>query len=372
MANATPLPTQINAVVIEVGHAFTRAGFAGDETPRVVTPSALLHTPRTTHHKTQQDRHALQTLLVDEAPRRAADGATLRTLADEALTAADANALRCELVRHCYAKLQVAADEYAALVPEPFASTAAERADTAAFFFEELRVPALCTPRHSELAALAMGKLTALVVDLGAACTVATAVVDGVAQARSVRTSQVTSSSVAAAFGKALEEWHGASFDAAADAPAGALAAYRRREGVRSAYEALCRVMPDRSNVLPMGVAPTTPYELPDGRVIHVGGSEKTPNKRDERYLFGDAFFNDSKEDALQPLQVLALGAIQAVTYDPHRRDLLRSVVLTGGGSVTVGMPERLETELRSLGQPPKGARRLRGGQDCRARRHVE
>ena len=342
MASATPLgggcmPT----VVMDVGRSNTRAGFAGDDTPRLINSSLAVQVDDNPHgtNKTYIDickltpsQKILKFLYAPNNPE-------------------DRKFLWKTIVQHSYQHLSAKPNEYALLFVEPMACTATMREEMAQHFFETLGVPALCMPRPAELAALSVGRVTAAVLDLGGSANVACAVVDGMMLPRSVQQSRVTSATVAKLFAKFLSDRKSISFDIESNGESTAeqdLRRYLQRGHMMAAYEALCRVGEHGAGALPIGVPPETEYELPDGRVITVGGTEGTPNERDERYVHGECFFNESTHPGMQPLPALVLNAVNVADSDAHR-ELLRNVVLTGGGSCLPGLVERLEVELRTL-----------------------
>jgi len=80
---------------------------------------------------------------------------------------------------------------------------------------------------------------------------------------------------------------------------------------------------------------------LPDGRTLRVGA---------ERYHVAEHFFTEqaiqSGVQRNEPLQKIVMSSIHEVDSD-HHKELIRNVVVTGGGSLLLGFLERLDIELR-------------------------
>lgn len=102
-----------------------------------------------------------------------------------------------QLCLHGLKKLRVQARETPLLLTEPATASAATRLRTTELAFETLGTPALCVARTPELAAIAAGRVTSAVLEMGAFQTTSSAVVDGVMQPRSVQTSKLSAGNLA-------------------------------------------------------------------------------------------------------------------------------------------------------------------------------
>ena len=131
-------------------------------------------------------------------------------------------------------------------------------------------------------------------------------------------------------------------------------------ELARELKQSLGTVFEERAAAAPAALArmPSAAYTLPDGCRLMVGAA---------RVAVPELIFDPSSSPAAAARFPHAVGlqdaCAQAVlACEPEaRRELLGSVVLTGGGSAFAGLPERLERELRDpacgLGGAAAGAR---------------
>ena len=118
--------------------------------------------------------------------------------------------------------------------------------------------------------------------------------------------------------------------------------AFREAELARDLKESLGRVFEERAAAAgdALALLPTAEYALPDGCRLMVGAA---------RVAVPELLFDPSPAAAQWPhavgLHEACAAAVLACEPDV-RRELLGSVVLTGGGSAFAGLPERLAREL--------------------------
>nr|QGN00917.1 Arp2D [Drosophila obscura] len=114
-------------------------------------------------------------------------------------------------------------------------------------------------------------------------------------------------------------------------------------ETVRLMKEKLCYIGCDIEQEQRLAVETTVlveSYQLPDGRVIQVGG---------ERFQAPEAYFQPHLINIEGPgLAEMAFNVIQAADID-IRPMLFRHIVLAGGSTMLPGFPSRLESDLRQL-----------------------
>lgn len=302
-----------------------------------------------------------------------------------------------QLCLHGLKKLRVQARETPLLLTEPATASAATRLRTTELAFETLGTPALCVARTPELAAIAAGRVTSAVLEMGAFQTTSSAVVDGVMQPRSVQTSKLSAGNLA----RLLEQQQtskGIVLEPACCLPglrppslggaAGSshlvpnmptrptagrppvvpayseqLKKLRREELARELFEVVCSVTEKQSASPSKQAAQPQPqpvdYTLPDGRVISVGAERfKLPE-----YLFQGSTNESGGGQQLHPLQTMVLHTLQLCEGE-HHKELMRNMVLTGGGSCLAGVGERLEAELKGA------ARRLSSVQTIASQAH--
>ena len=165
------VPGSLNLpVVFDVGGLTTRAGFAGDESPRIVCPSIV---GEYTDASCGTRRSAIEL----EALGWGQPDMSIKKVYSARFDEYDSCISR--LLQHSYNKLGVVSSECPALLSDGLTSTKASRRRAAEIMFEDFGTPALCMARTAELAAISTGRTTALVVDLGAVSNSAVAVVDG-------------------------------------------------------------------------------------------------------------------------------------------------------------------------------------------------
>lgn len=81
-------------------------------------------------------------------------------------------------------------------------------------------------------------------------------------------------------------------------------------------------------------------FQLPDGRVIKVGG---------ERFAAPEALFQPHLINVeAQGIAELVFSTIQAADID-IRSELYKHIVLSGGSTMYPGLPSRLEREIKQL-----------------------
>lgn len=178
----------VGAVVIDLGNCTTRAGFAGDDVPTVIYPSAI------GAYNDAEGRWCC-TVEMDSL------GWAQPELQVKRLHNAGAGEMHDlvfqQLCRHGLQKLRVQPRDTPLLITEAATATAANRCRTAELVFEGLGAPALCVARTPELAAIAAGRVTSVVLEMGAFHSTSSCVVDGAMQPRSVQTSKLATGNLA-------------------------------------------------------------------------------------------------------------------------------------------------------------------------------
>ncbi|KAL8424583.1 hypothetical protein Efla_003699 [Eimeria flavescens] len=297
--------------------------------------------------------------------------------------------------------------EHPILVVEPTLASPSLREALAAAVFEDLQVPAAFFASAAATAAFAMGRSTALVVELGSAGGSVAAVCDGYTLRRGIQrfpvggnfldrqielvllqqlqqqqqqqTERLVLPLFTASRRRQLKkpDSSGASSSSSSLNCSNSLLHRSTAELLRQAREACCVVRSYGEGSLSLsgqqqnkgaksGGGADTPedasapmsYELPDGTPIDCVGI---------RYAVGELLFQPKAAlEALQAIQPAALrqhpeellqgfaglpSAVADCVYASDvdvRRDLLSAVILTGGLSLTPGLPDRFSDELHS------------------------
>eukprot|EP00727_Mastigamoeba_balamuthi_P012718 m51a1_g8069 putative actin (288) ;mRNA; r:167938-168940 len=234
-----------------------------------------------------------------------------------------------------YNELRVAPEEHPLLLTEAPLNPPANRERMAQVAFENLHVPALHVDLQAFLALYASGRGTALIVDVGdTACHLAP-VYEGYTVRHAILRRDLAGRDMTDHLAKLL-----AQRGCPLAGPAG-------REVARAAKEKLSCVALDYEQELRAAAAAgpeaEQSYELPDGRVVALGS---------ERFQCAEGLFQPALVGvAAQGLHEAVLESINRCDVD-LRKDLYNNVVLSGGATLTRGLPERLMKELRALVPP--------------------
>lgn len=349
----------LGTLVFDFGSVTTRAGFAGDDTPRALYPSTLCCAGPSSSGGLQawgvveHDAHLPTETL---AAVQARDLVLPSGRRDEGVLNG--------LLHHGLQRLGCASwAEHPLLLSEPTGALAAERRRTAELVFEELGAPALCVVRAAELAAVAAARPTAVVLEAGADSSSAAVVIDGALAPRSLQTSPLGGTALAAHFARSIEPSIGA-VEPGCTLRArchDSLTRVRTFDVQRAMCEASLRCSELTSAVKAQAAAqaasagrkrgppppppkeePGVDYTLPDGRTVHITDAQRVAASET---LFEEVAVGEAGATST-PLQRLALNAIGSVDTELHK-ELLKNVVFTGGVASMPGLPERLDGELR-------------------------
>lgn len=190
---------EVGAVVLDIGAHSTRAGYAGEDVPRTVFPSAVCRCGDAVHAGTT----ALAVRREGQTVHR------VRAFADTpcacGTAVCDAGALDAVLAHALTGALRVDAAEHPLLLTEPIAQPRAERAALAELCLERHGAPAFFLAKTNVLAAFAAAKATALVVDVGAEATTVAPVHEGYSLRAAALASPVAGNHVTAALQQYLD-----------------------------------------------------------------------------------------------------------------------------------------------------------------------
>ncbi|KAJ2850078.1 NuA4 histone acetyltransferase subunit [Coemansia brasiliensis] len=346
---------EVNAVVLDVGSTWTRAGFAGEDVPRGYFPS---HVGRVGDNYYVGDT---------ESAIWRAEMETCGVMKDGVVQ--DWDVLE-RLWEHAMKRLHATASEHPLLVSEAAWSSSEQRTRTAELAFEKLGSPAFYTCKAPVMAAFGTGKHTALVLDVGGENTSASAVFEGFNLAKSVCHQPLGGEHVSRQLLDRFKTDYSYEptplFDikhkAAVEIRKPPSITHHGRQATSSFMadmrlrlmlefkEAVCEVL-DR----PMRPGQTTskppkPFEFPDGFNVAAGP--------DLRYAGPELLFNPSQyltarpsdlQDAqLAGVHELVVKSIMACDIDlrPH---LLNSIVLAGGSTLFPGFADRLSLALQEM-----------------------
>lgn len=375
---------EVGAVVIEIGTHSTRAGFAGEDSPKAVFPSSI---------GSGSGEGGKRSFYVgsQSLSTRRDNVEVVNPIGDDGLVR-DWEAVE-QIYDHSLRRvLCVEGSEHPILAVEHAAAGAGgqqqqeqrvARETFAEMLFEKAKTPAMFLARSAVLTAFASAKSSALVVDCGASSLVVTPVHEGYALRRSALVSplagnRLTSDVLAAVAARGVVvrprfsfrrkevrpgEWQ--VVDTPFPSTATSYSQYCVREIAEDIKHTLCRVAPrtdqpaapqpaaSPSAAVPFASASAsssasattaTParYELPDGTSFELAA---------ERESIPELLFNPAAHPAggpaLRGVHQLVMEVIAKCDID-IRQTMYSSVILTGAGGLLPGFAERLAAELRA------------------------
>mmetsp|Transcript_14127 Transcript_14127/g.38206 ORF Transcript_14127/g.38206 Transcript_14127/m.38206 type:complete len:438 (+) Transcript_14127:3436-4749(+) len=377
---------EVNALVLDIGTCLVKAGYAGDDVPKAVFPSAAgviaagkengagagvwpsgrkLYVGQSgVNYRRDNMEVASPYNLSNNQP--SSDGFADWEIVEAILDHAFRDRLSTDL------------SEYALMMAEPNAMPKRAREQAAELLFEKHKPPALFLAKNAVLSTFAHAKQSALVVDAGHYEITATAVHDGYLLSKTLAKSPVGGHLLNLAMQKAVE-CKGIQFKPrfsfkrfensqgkleVQDLPVAATTSFRNYQVEALAgdvREALCRVSDLPFDETASANVPTVAYELPDGTEISIGP---------DRFKIPELTFNPSllptfplltadliprRPDGSLPSSLTDLVSESLLKCDVDlRKELAQGVLLTGGLSLTPGMRDRLEKELAERHQALK------------------
>eukprot|EP00004_Rigifila_ramosa_P018756 TRINITY_DN4703_c0_g1_i1.p1 TRINITY_DN4703_c0_g1~~TRINITY_DN4703_c0_g1_i1.p1 ORF type:complete len:397 (+),score=94.46 TRINITY_DN4703_c0_g1_i1:210-1400(+) len=265
-----------------------------------------------------------------------------------------------QLCRYAFdGALRVKSDEHPVMLCEPSVNTKINREKMTEIMFETFSVPAMFMYKNAVLAAFANGRSTALVVDSGGAGTVVTPVHEGYALGKGVQRSDVggdfitrqlyhaltqTQVKIRAKFEftrKAIGNTDPPTFslhDLSFPATLPSYTEWRRLDVVRDIKETVCRVADSRFDQHATLNAPGMQYDLPDGTSIEVG---------QVRFSEPETLFRTTSGPGGHPRKSITEMMQTALSSSDAdgRREMMSSIVLTGGNTLIPGFVERMSKE---------------------------
>lgn len=384
---------EVNALVLDVGSLYVKGGYAGDDTPKAIFPSAVgvggasLSPTINGAEAMDVDGEQVDGRAPPPKPRRNAAGEELHvghaglgfrregmevvpTVQDGLY--GDIDQLEALWDHSIRDRLRSEASEHAILLAEPSFQTREGREAVVSAMFEKQGPPALFLAKNAVLASFATGRQTSLVVDAGHEGTTITAVHDGFALTKSTVRSPLGGALLSRAMAASVKA-RGAeirprfSFTRIEKTPGNWLVedkappttdsytAWGIQQVAGDIKEALCRVSDSPFDPRENASIPTVAYELPDGTEIQVGP---------DRFAVPEVLFNPTllstfgletvsnyNGNDLKDLPGMVAEAISLCDAD-IRRDMWSGIVLTGGGALLPGLRERLEGGLAQLAPP--------------------
>lgn len=314
-------------LVCDNGTGFVKCGYAGGNFPAHVFPS-LVGRP-IIRAATKVEGIEVKDLMVGD------DASTLRQMLEISYPMSNGMVTNWEDMRHVwehtfYDKLEVDPKKCKVMLTEPPMNPKRNRELMLQEMFEHFGFQGVYIAIQAVLTLYAQGLMTGVVVDSGDGVTHIVPVYQGFALPIPARL-DVAGRSITKYLIKLLL-LRGYAFNATADF-----------ETVRIMKEKLCYVGYDIETEQKLANETTVlveQYELPDGRVIKVGG---------ERFAASEALFQPHLIDVEgDGMAELLFKTINKADMDV-RADLYKHIVLSGGSTMYPGLPSRLEREMKQL-----------------------
>ncbi|KAJ3410209.1 hypothetical protein CcCBS67573_g00909 [Chytriomyces confervae] len=374
----------VSAIIIDAGSGFVRAGYAGEDCPRAVFPSAVgrvPNAPASASASAPTPANPAAASVESGGDTSAAPSASSFSpyLVGESRVYAwrenmqiqspfsngivtDWDALEA-IWEYTYSdRLGVSANEHPLLVTEAAWSTRDVREKLIEIAFEKFRVPAFYIAKAPVLAAYTAGRPTALVIDSGAEMTSVVPVVDGFVIKKAIQKQNVAGNAVSN-FARALLEannipvvphymvkkklpvdaGHGSNPENRPPVPGTTKSFhdFATHRVLTEFKETVCQISEYNFHQQSLAMKPVKPFEFPDGYNCSFGL---------ERFRIPEMLFNPSVNPAFSDtlvtgLHQMILSSLSACDADV-RANVFQNVVITGGNSLIPGFVDRLNNTM--------------------------
>ncbi|KAI8361122.1 actin 1 [Mortierella sp. GBAus27b] len=309
-------------VVMDNGSSMSKAGFAGDNTPRTIFPTIV-------GHPCQQgvDMAGKEFYIGNEAQSKRGVLSLRSPIRIGTITNWDDME---KIWHHTFDELHVTPEEHPTLLTEAPYNSMESRKKMTQIMFETFRTPALHIANKAVLSLHAAGRKTGIVLDSGDSMTYAIPVFEGLILQSGVIHTRLGGRDLDHYLGDILRNHKPVSSSL-------------EHEILRDIKEKLCYVSMDFVDGLAeSGSSPAIErtYELPDGQIITFGSERfRIPEALFKPWLAGMESYG---------IQEMIYNAVNKCDND-IRRALYGNIVLSGGNTMFSGIADRLEKEILSL-----------------------
>jgi len=315
-------------VVIDNGSGVLKAGFAGDESPKV-NFHTIVGKPK---HKRIMAGAVEGEYFVGSKAEELRGLLKLKRPIEHGIVT-DWTEME-HIWNHTYSELKIQSEDHPVLLTEAPLNPRKNREKAAEVFFETFNVPALYVSLQAVLSLYASGRTTGAVLDSGDGVSHAVPIFEGFAMPHAIQRIDVAGRDVTHNL-QTLLRHAGYNFHTSAE-----------REIVRQIKETVCYVAfdPKKEEELLESEKSKKPvhvnYKLPDGNVIEVGM---------ERFNAPEVLFNPELIGEEYPgIHETITNSIQKVDVD-LRKVLYQNIVLSGGSTLFPGFGDRLLDEVKGL-----------------------
>ncbi|EFJ51985.1 actin-like protein [Volvox carteri f. nagariensis] len=318
------------AIVCDNGSGVVKAGFSGEDAPRVMFASV---TGRPRHFMAMVGMSAREVYVGDEAQAKRGVLSLSYPIEHGIVTNWD----DMEAVwRHTFHnELRVDTTERPIMLTEAPRNPKNNREKTTEIMMETFQVPALYVAIQAVLSLYASGRTTGMVLDIGDGVSHAVPVYEGFSMPHAIRRLDVAGRDVTQHLSRMLTE-SGVKLINTAE-----------MEIVRDIKERLAYVALDFESELRVARSNSVmckDYQLPDGTTISVG---------EERFRCSEVLFDPSPLGLEQGsgIHKMLTDSINACDIDV-RKNLLENLVLSGGTTMVEGIAARLTKEVTAMAPP--------------------
>lgn len=313
-------------LVLDVGSGNVKAGFAGEEAPRVTFPS-VVGRPKTANVMAASPTQ--ECYVGDEA--RSMRGILRIEYALQHGIVQDWDDMEKIWSHAFFNELRIDPREHPVMLTEPALNPKSNRERMTQVMFDTFFVPAIYVSTQAILSLYAAGRTTGIVCDSGDGVTHIVPVYEGYAMPHAILRMNLAGRDLNEHLLKLLSE-RGSSLTSSAE-----------REIVRDIKEKCCYVAEDFEKEMQRSEGENfddTTYELPDGNLVALGS---------ERFRCPEAMFNPplvGKE--AEGVHKMIFQSIVLCDVD-LRRELFQNIVLSGGTTLFKGFGKRIQTELAAM-----------------------